>query len=58
MDYYNRGPPSYNAGVPMVIKPCPSDDLALTNLVYVAPGQLNQSCHFIKVDDQFVFTVR
>ncbi|CAO3634178.1 unnamed protein product [Cunninghamella blakesleeana] len=58
MDYYNKGPPSYNAGVPMVVKPCPSDDLALSNLVYVAPGQLNQSCHFIKVDYQFVFTVR
>ncbi|KAI8085172.1 P-loop containing nucleoside triphosphate hydrolase protein [Halteromyces radiatus] len=42
----------------MNIKPCPTDDLALTNYVYVAPGQLDPSCHFILVDDHFAFTVR
>ncbi|KAI9300569.1 CDC48 domain 2-like protein, partial [Cunninghamella echinulata] len=56
--YYRGGPPSYNSGLPMIIKPCPSDDLALTNLVYVAPGQFDPSCHFILVDEQYVFTVR
>ncbi|CAO3592385.1 unnamed protein product [Absidia cylindrospora] len=55
--YHNAPPPKYEE-MTMQVKPCPTDDLALTNFVYVAPGQFDPSCHFILVDDHFAFTVR
>ncbi|KAI8065418.1 P-loop containing nucleoside triphosphate hydrolase protein [Gongronella butleri] len=42
----------------MKVRQCPSEDMALTNFVYVAPGTFDTSIHFVLLDDHFAFTVR
>ncbi|GAB5588917.1 transport between ER and Golgi ATPase protein [Umbelopsis nana] len=61
----NRGqsPPSYQAapqrmpqGI-MKVGQCPTPDAALSNFLFVAPGQFDPHEHYLIVNDQYVFTL-
>ncbi|KAL0080661.1 P-loop containing nucleoside triphosphate hydrolase protein [Phycomyces blakesleeanus] len=42
----------------MKVAMCPVDTLALSNNVYIAPGQFNSQDHYIILNGEFVFTMR
>jgi vesicle-fusing ATPase len=57
--YDNRAAHKQNdGGITMNVRQCPSDAAALSNNVFVAPGQIHPENHYILVNDNFVFTVR
>lgn len=47
-----------HGGLTMNVTMSPSDAHALSNLVTIAPGQLDPKDHYILVNGNFVFTVR
>lgn len=61
----NRGqsPPSYQSSpqrqqqAVMKVGQCPNPDAALSNYLFVAPGQFDPKEHYLLVNDQYVFTL-
>ena len=59
-------PPSYSqhnhyhhdAAVRMTIERSPTDGYALSNVVAIAPGQIDPREHYLLVKNQYIFTAR
>ncbi|CDS07210.1 hypothetical protein LRAMOSA09733 [Lichtheimia ramosa] len=58
-------PPSYTAhhsqhhgALSMTIEKSPTDGYALSNVVAIAPGQIDPREHYLLVNDQYIFTAR
>lgn len=59
-----RAPPSYNSAPPqamqhgvMKVGQCPNAEAALSNYLFVAPGQFDPHEHYLMVNDHYVFTL-
>ena len=42
----------------MTVEKCPSDAFALSNYVLIAPGQVDNTKHYLLVNNEYVFTAR
>ncbi|KAH8548945.1 P-loop containing nucleoside triphosphate hydrolase protein [Umbelopsis sp. PMI_123] len=58
-----HSPPSYQSSpqrtqqTVMKVGQCPNPDAALSNFLFVAPGQFDPKEHYLLVNDQYVFTM-
>jgi hypothetical protein len=60
----SRAPPSYQSPPPqamqqgaMKVGQCPNQQAALSNCLFIAPGQFDPHEHYLIVNEEYVFTL-
>jgi hypothetical protein len=58
LEKYHHQPPTGPLRMKLRVAKCPSDELALANVLVASPRDFDTSVHYVLVNGQFAFTVR